>query len=243
MWSNAASGFDLSILHWLNAFVGRSTSFDGGIAFLADTDFRGAAFVSVYWWLWFRKTDTATLTRTREHLLRTLCAGVLAILAARVLALTLPFRVRPLFEPAIHFVVPNLAPANFMDWSSFPSDHAVMFSALAVGLCFVSWRVGLLALLYTAVIICFPRIYLGLHYPTDIIAGLALGALIGYGMNLLPVCKCLTSRALRWESTSPGSFYCALFLVTFEFSTMFDSLRDAALRATRVVSHLVRVII
>jgi len=118
-----------------------------------------------------------------------------------------------------------------------------MFSALAIGLCFISWRMGLLALLYTAVVICFPRIYLGLHYPTDIIAGLALGALIGYGMNVLPVCKYLTSRALRWEGTSPGSFYCALFLATFEFSTMFDSLRDAALRATRVVSDLVRVVL
>lgn len=64
-----------------------------------------------------------------------------------------------------------------------------------------------------------------------------------YGMNVLPVCNYLTSRALLWESTSPGSFYCTLFLVTFEFATMFDSLRDAALRATRAISHLVRVVL
>ena len=31
--------------------------------------------------------------------------------------------------------------------------------------------------------------------------------------------------------------------VTFEFATMFDSLRDAALRVTRAVSHLVRVVL
>jgi hypothetical protein len=43
----------------------------------------------------------------------------------------------------------------------FPSDHAVMFSALAVGLCFVSLRLGLFATLYVVCAICFPRAYLG----------------------------------------------------------------------------------
>jgi membrane-associated phospholipid phosphatase len=235
---SAVNGFDLAILHGLNALVGRSANFDKGIEFLADTELKGAIFVSVYWWYWFRVTDTATITRTREHVLRTLCAGIVAIFAARVLALTLPFRLRPRFEPALHLVLPDPGATGLMDWSSFPSDHAVMFSALAVGLCFISWRTGLLALLYTAFIICLPRICLGIHYPTDIIAGLALGALIGYCMNVAPVCKNLTRRALRWESTSPGSFYCALFLVIFEFSTMFNSLRAVALHAARFVVPL-----
>ena len=97
-----------------------------------------------------------------------------------------------------------------------------MFSALAVGLCFISWRAGLIAILYTLFIVCVPRIYLGLHYPTDIIVGLVLGALIGCWANVAAVYKRFASRTLRWQSESPGAFYFALFIVSFEFATMFD---------------------
>jgi undecaprenyl-diphosphatase len=56
-------------------------------------------------------------------------AGVVAILAARILALTLPFRVRPRFEPALHFVVPAGNVSDLVDWSAFPSDHAAIAGA------------------------------------------------------------------------------------------------------------------
>ena len=71
-----------------------------------------------------------------------------------------------------------------MDWSAFPSDHAVMYSALAVGLCFVSLRLGLFATVYVVCAICFPRAYLGYHYPTDLLVGAVIGALCAYGFNL-----------------------------------------------------------
>jgi undecaprenyl-diphosphatase len=238
MWSAAGSGFDLSMLHWLNALVGRSINLDNGIGSLADNELLDAVFVSGYWWYWFRKSDTATATRTREHVLCTLCAGIVAISVARMLALALPFRVRPRFEPALQFVVPAGKPIDLLAWSAFPSDHAVMFSALAVGLCFISWRTGLIAILYTIFIVCLPRIYLGLHYPTDIVAGLALGALLGYCANVSALGKNFATMALRWQSASPGGFYLALFIVSFEFATMFDSLRAIATAAARIGGHL-----
>jgi hypothetical protein len=56
-------------------------------------------------------------------------------------------------------------------WSSFPSDHACLFFALATGLCLISPVIGGLALLHASLIVSLPRIYLGLHYPTDVLAG------------------------------------------------------------------------
>jgi len=70
--------------------------------------------------------------------------------------------------------------------------------------------------------------YFGFHYPTDVIAGVALGALIAYGMNGVALCRRLASRILPWERRSPQSFYLALFIVSFSSrpcSSAFDGLR------------------
>ena len=59
--------------------------------------------------------------------------------------------------------------------SSFPSDHAVAAGAVIVGLLLVTR--GLLAWVgvIAALLIAFSRLYMGVHYPHDTLAGLALG--------------------------------------------------------------------
>ncbi|MEU5727272.1 phosphatase PAP2 family protein [Micromonospora sp. NPDC047738] len=72
---------------------------------------------------------------------------------------------------------------------SFPSDHATMAGAVAAGLLLVSWRLGLLAAVAAAVM-GFARIYIGAHYPLDVLAGFAVGAtvtLLGYLIARRPI--------------------------------------------------------
>jgi membrane-associated phospholipid phosphatase len=58
---------------------------------------------------------------------------------------------------------------------SFPSDHAVMAGAVALGLVFVSRGLAALATV-AALVMAFARVYIAADYPDDVLVGLVLGA-------------------------------------------------------------------
>ena len=62
---------------------------------------------------------------------------------------------------------------------SFPSNHAVNNGVAAVIFGFFYRRAALSIALYAA-LIAYSRVYCGVHYPFDVIAGMAEGATIGF---------------------------------------------------------------
>lgn len=76
---------------------------------------------------------------------------------------------------------PDLWPSLVTETSfAFPSGHAIASSALAASivaaLWFTRWRVtALVAGVVYVLLIGFTRLYLGVHYPTDVIAGWMVG--------------------------------------------------------------------
>jgi undecaprenyl-diphosphatase len=111
------------------------------------------------------------------------------------------------------------------DWSAFPSDHGALFIGLVTGLFFVSRRLGWFSLVYVSIFIMIPRLYSGFHYPTDIIAGAALGIMCVGLTNVLTIKYDVTRPALKWVQKHPPSFYACFFLFTFQVATLFDGTR------------------
>ena len=96
----------------------------------------------------------------------------LAALAVTVLKEAFDRARPPLADPSLSAVGP--VPAS----ASFPSGHSAtaFAAAVAVGLLYPRLRWPLLAL---AALVAVSRVYLGVHYVTDVAVGTVLGALVG----------------------------------------------------------------
>ncbi|MEU8848552.1 phosphatase PAP2 family protein [Streptomyces sp. NPDC048564] len=83
---------------------------------------------------------------------------------------------------------------------SFVSDHATIAMALGVGL-FVANRKFGLAGIALALLEGFCRVYMGVHYPTDVIGGFALGTAVA--LLLSPLAMALLTPVMSAVERSP----------------------------------------
>ncbi|WOD16211.1 phosphatase PAP2 family protein [Paraburkholderia kirstenboschensis] len=197
--------------------------------------FKGLVLIPVLWWIWFQSSERRQWRR--EVVIATTVSGLLALLVGRLLAHFLPFRTRPAFSPELHLHFPFVPQSESLlsAWSSFPSDHAMLWVSVAVGIFIVSRRVGMLALLYVAIFICIPRAYLGFHYPTDLLGGAVIGIVITYIMTRDSVRAHYATHMLRWIDRYPGPSAMLGFVLCVELVTQFDELRAFATSVLKVV--------
>ncbi|MFB7052645.1 phosphatase PAP2 family protein [Streptomyces vinaceus] len=119
------------------------------------------------WWRARRTGSSSAVTALAVPLITLLAFGA-------DLLLKLVFREdRPC--QSLHVAVLEACPAPG-DWS-FPSNHAAIGAAAAVALLFVSRRLGALAVV-AALLMAASRVWVGAHYPHDVVAGLVVGALV-----------------------------------------------------------------
>jgi membrane-associated phospholipid phosphatase len=84
------------------------------------------------------------------------------------------------------------------DWS-FPSNHAAIAAAAAVALFFVSRRLGVVAVV-AALAMAVSRVWVGEHYPHDVVAGVVVGGLVA--LLSMFVLRRWSRSAVRWIGSS-----------------------------------------
>jgi undecaprenyl-diphosphatase len=219
---------DQTILAFLNQAARRWPVLDAAMVLLVTNDLlKGAVLVTALCWAWWSK-DPKDPSGDRRRLLALggLLGSVVAVFLARLIAVAVPFRTRPVLDPGLGFVPPlGVESVPMEHWSAFPSDHVALYVGLATTLIYISPRLGAAALVYVLVVDGFARIYVGAHHPTDILAGALLGVAAAVLATTLAPRIALLRRVVVWSWSHPQISEPVLFVVFFQFATVFDSAR------------------
>ena len=184
---------ELAVLDWIQT-VFRCPFLDGAMPLISSLAEYGALWIILALVMMaFPRTRKAGIAVAAALLLEViLCSGVLKPLFARPRPYT--------YRPDLELLVPAL-------WdSSFPSGHTAASFSAAVALCAVRQR-GWPAAMALAILIGLSRLYLYVHFPTDVLAGVLLGILCGLAGAFLAGwgCRTLEKRKNRLHSGDPGN--------------------------------------
>jgi undecaprenyl-diphosphatase len=182
---------DWSVLHALNNFMYQHDGVEDPLLFYVNAS--EALFVATLALVFLAARGPRFAAWRRAALAAVLSAG-LGLAVGKVIS-ELVDRARP-FVADPHSV--HLFTAHAAD-PGFPSDHATAAFAIAVAILLRkrAWGVAALA---AAAVLAVGRVALGVHYPSDVIAGAALGSAAALALWAAP----LRSR-IDWLADSVGA--------------------------------------
>ncbi|MGW7043886.1 phosphatase PAP2 family protein [Streptomyces avermitilis] len=208
--AESGSNPDVTLLYDINGLAKDAPHwFDRAMEFVGEYGLLLAMVLLVVWCWW------GVRRRSGEDAASSVAALVWAPLAAGIAVLVnVPIRgfvERP--RPFVDHQGLEVLVSGKTDFS-FVSDHATLTMAMAVGLFVASRKFGL-AGIGLALLEGFCRVYMGVHYPTDVVGGFALGTAVALLLSplamamLTPVTRAVerSSRAgwlIRARGTAPA---------------------------------------
>jgi len=108
--------------------------------------------------------------------IKAVLAGILSrMIIVNIIRWFLP-RPRPFVENGVNLLM------SYSNEPSFPSGHAAFYFAISTVIYFYNKKIGILLFL-ASVLISISRIFVGIHWPSDILAGAAVGIFSGWLVN------------------------------------------------------------
>ena len=213
---------DRIISLYLNQFAHQNPRMDHFMYMISENKLlKGGVVLAVFYMLWHKEKSY------RKQLIITFMASFVAEVATIILSLTLPFRARPYTDTDIVFN----EPVKVDHWwnnaiSSFPSDHATLFTVLGIGVLLSNRKMGYWMIGYILVFILLPRLYLGLHYFTDLLSGAIVGIITLWISFQLSHVKKVAAFIEQFADQKPQYFYPLLFLISYQLVDLFTESRE-----------------
>jgi undecaprenyl-diphosphatase len=167
---------DFSLLLQFNSLAGRWPLVDGLARLLVNDYLIPTVLASLLVWLWLRGRGSHERALDTATALNAFASQFVANMALKALNLTY-FRPRPFDHyPQVHLLF-------YRPWdSSCPSNPATFGFALAVAIYLGDRKLGVLALALAS-LWAIARVFCGVHYPLDVIAGAFLGGSVAYYLS------------------------------------------------------------
>lgn len=189
--------FDLHSARTLAGFLGRHPVFDYSVqSAIGHHVLGGIPFAAAFFYFWVR--DEREDRREELDRLITAILGSLVTIALALWAASLVSWLPPQRQPGLAQLYPHYLFRD-INTNSFPSDSTALFTSVAVGILSINRFAGATLLVAVPFLISLPRMYVGGHYPTDVLAGFAIGV-VGYAIARIALDRSLSTRILRFGS-------------------------------------------
>lgn len=153
---------DYSLFTAINGLAGRSGALDAFMIDVAKYAPEVYALALAALWLTFKQKNQ------RGALLAAISA-LIALGLGQIVGAIFP-RERPYLAHQVALLITHSPD------TSFPSDHTTLAFAVAVAVWKFNWRAGITLALF-GVLVAFARVFVGAHYPGDVVGGAVLGAI------------------------------------------------------------------
>jgi undecaprenyl-diphosphatase len=164
---------DETLFFWINGIAGKVPVLDWLMKLFGDDYFVMTIMALILLFLWFGYRSALQRRTNQRAVLCAVGAVGLTALAIHFITAYGPDRIRP------YDAYPDLV--NLLAYTrtdpSFPSESAAIAIAFAAGVWIVMRGRLAAAMLLMAFLLGFARIYIGLHYPLDVLAGVVIGIL------------------------------------------------------------------
>ncbi len=166
----------LAVDEWICTLINQTWThplFDRVFSFVSNKNYTTVPIILLMAWIWIKGR-----TRERVAIVLSVCSIILGDLIGEFIK-QLVDRPRPYLNPNLIDTIRVLG-GKSTNSPSFPSNHAINCWAMALPIfiyCRHNFKWITMILICFAITVCYSRIYLGVHYLSDVVGGTLIGTL------------------------------------------------------------------